>query len=370
MRVSEPYTIFPRTMKSGKVVYYYQFRLDNGTRSTPKSTGCTTESSAKRYCNKLYNQGTFKLHSSLRFEIFTKDFFSKDKEFYKWKKINNSKITDSTLLAYDKFLRMQLIPYFKDYQLSAITRSEVKNWIIWASSNWSPKTVNNAQTVLNTIMNQAVDKGIIDFNPASNLCFRKVDKKERILMTIDELNKTYYSDKWSNENIRLAFLVASITGMRIGEVIALRNEDISDNYINVRHSYSQYFGLGTTKTKECRYVPKPKELVLHNDNSEWIFEDKKTGKPFNCCRMYDNLMRIWKSIGIDAKERGLTTHTLRHFFNSYLLGQNVPKAKVKAVMGHKDEDMTDWYTHWTPDMFPEVYDKQLELFKEIICREK
>lgn len=365
MRVSEPYTIFPRKLKSGKIVYYEQHRLDNGTRSVPKSTGCTTESSAKRYCNKLYNQGAFETHSSLRFSVFTKDFFAKDKEFYKWKSINNANITDETLLAYDKFLRNQLMPYFANVQISAITRAEIKNWIIWASSKWSAKTVNNAQTVLNAILNQAVDKEIIQFNPTANISFRKIDKKKRVILTIEEVKKTYKSDLWTNEILRTAFLVLAITGMRISEVVALCNEDITDDYINVRHSYSRQFGLGFTKTKECRYVPKPKDFVLKAESGEWIFP-AENGLPFNICRMYDNLQRIWKSLGIDSKERGLTTHTMRHFFNSYLLKENVPKSKVKAVMGHKDkDDMTDWYAHWTPDMFPEVYDAQLRLYNKI-----
>lgn len=364
MRVSEPYTIFPRTLKSGKTVYYYQYRLENGSRSTPKSTGCVTEASAKRFCNKLYNAGTFERTSSTRFGIFAQDFFSKDKEFYKWKQINNSKITDETLLAYDKFLRNQLLPYFENMQLNAITRQEVKNWIIWASDKWSAKTVNNAQTVLNTILNQAVDKEVISYNPALNLSFRRVEKKNRVIMTVEEIKQTYNSDRWSNETIRLAFLVAVITGMRISEIVALRNEDIAETCINVRHSYSRQFGLGDTKTKECRYVPKPKDLILHTDN-EWIFAGEK-GTPFNICRMYDNLQRIWADLGIDAKQRGLTTHTTRHFFNSYLLKENVPKEKIKAVMGHKDkDDMTDWYSHWTPDMLEEVYTAQLKLYELI-----
>jgi len=41
MRVTEPYIIFPRELKSGKIVYYYHFRDENGRRSAAKSTGCT-----------------------------------------------------------------------------------------------------------------------------------------------------------------------------------------------------------------------------------------------------------------------------------------------------------------------------------------
>lgn len=364
MKISEPYTIFPRKLKSGKTVYYYQFRMDNGLRSSAKSTGCTTLASAKKFCNKLYNDGAFKQYSSTRFDVFVKDFFSKENEFYKWKIVNNYNITDETLLAYNKFLRNQLLPYFSQIQLRDITRSTVKDWIIWASNNWSAKTVNNAQTVLNIILKQAVDKGVIDYNPAQGLSFRKVDKKQRNLLTISEIKLIYNSKLWIREQDRIAFLLDVITGLRIGELIALQKSDVKDGFLDIHHSYSNIFGLGETKTKKNRYVPFPKGFVLPNNEVFLFIGDN--GLPTNIRTFHYHLSRIMDSVGINRKERGLTTHTLRNFYISYLRSENVPDAKIKAVVGHQDKDMTDWYTYWKPEMFPEVYEAQEKLYKQII----
>ena len=68
---------------------------------------------------------------------------------------------------------------------------------------------------------------------------------------------------------------------------------------------------------------------------------------------------------IDKKERGLTIHSLRGFFISHLREKNVPDAKIRAVVGHSDPTMTDVYTYWKPDMFPEVYEVQKELYEKI-----
>ncbi len=67
LRVTEPYTIFQRTLPSGKKVYYYQFRLENGKRSPAYSTGQTKLSQAKRVCKRLYDSGKFLENSSLKF---------------------------------------------------------------------------------------------------------------------------------------------------------------------------------------------------------------------------------------------------------------------------------------------------------------
>lgn len=366
MKVSEPYTIFPRTLSSGKVVYYYQFRLENGQRSSAKSTGCTTLGSAKRYCNKLYNQGEFKQSSKLKFSVYAKDFFTKESNWYKWKSVNNTTLTDETLLAYNKWLNNQVLPFFENYQLTAITRATVKEWIIWASSKWSPKTVNNGQTVLNIILNSAVDQELIEYNPANNLGFRKCEKIKRDVWTTNEI-KQIYESHWCYYVLRTAFLLGAITGMRISEIAGLKKENIHDDYILVETTYSRKFGLGeTTKGKVSRIVPIPQDFPFPSIESEWVFPMcTKPYKPFDITRMNEQINTICKHLGINCKERKLTTHVLRDFYNTYLESENVSDAKIKAVIGHKDPSMTGHYTYWKPDMFPEVHIAQDKLYKAI-----
>ena len=212
-------------------------------------------------------------------------------------------------------------------------------------------------------MNQAVDKNIIQFNPANNLSFRVYKKKDRVLLTIEELKLCYSSLLWNDEILKSAFLTACITGMRISEVAALQPSNIHENYIDITHSYNRQFGLGETKTKEKRKVPIPQNY-LSNVKTQWIFQ-AKNDKPFNIVRLLDKLHQIWESLGIDYKSRNLTTHTLRNFFISYLQSENVPEAKIRATVGHKDSSMTGLYTYWEPSMLKEVYDAQLKLYKEI-----
>lgn len=370
MRVTEPYTIFPRTFPSGKIVYYYQFRDSEGNRTTPKSTGCTTISTARRFVQKLYNSGQLtKVVKTITFGVYTKDFFSENSRYYKWKIANKERISLESLLAYDKFLRNQLLPYFAENEIKKIKRADVKEWVIWANDKWSPKTVNSAQTVLNLIFKQAIDDEVIEYNPCANLTFRTIEKKQRELLTLEEVKKIYNSNKWWNEN-QLIFLLDIITGMRISEVVALRSENIYENYIDVKHSYSRQFGLGNTKTSENRFVPIPAELSKRLKFKEgFLFvnhEGKNIGKPLNINSFYTNLRDIYTDCKIDYKSRHLTVHTNRNFYNSYLESQNVPEPKIRAVIGHKDSSMTNLYTYWKPEMFPEVYEAQYKLYKEIV----
>ena len=366
MRISEPYTLFPRTLKSGKVVYYYQFRDDSKRRSAAKSTGCTTLSSARRFCQKLYNSGAFETQSTISFENFSKDFFSKNNDFYKWKKVNNSTITDNTILRYNGLLKYQLLPYFAKTKITEIRRADIKEWIIWASDKWASKTVNNAQTVLNLILKSAVEKDIIKFNPADNIGFRKTEKLDRNTYTIKELNIIYHSDLWSHEYLRNAFLLIAITGMRVNEVSCLTDSDIKSDYIYISHHWHKKFGMcDSSKTKMNRIVPIPCDFKFP-EHQGYIYGNEK---PFDSCRLRDNIERICIELGLDYKNRHLSTHSLRAFYNTYLESKNITDAKVKAIIGHKDKTMTGLYTFWKPDMFSDIHEVQNELYKEIVCQE-
>ena len=368
MRVTEPYTIFPRTLNSGKIVYYYQYRDEAGRRSPILSTGETVLSKAKRKVQKMYNEGMFYTKKSVNFEQYTKDFFSKSGKYYAFQALTSKPIKDSTLASYVKKLNHQILPFFKDMDITSITKDTIKDWIIWANQNWSPKTINNARGVLNIILESALEKEIISRNPLSGIKYNHIDKKQRQLLTVDEI-RMIYNEKWAHECQRQMFLLAAITGMRIGEISALKWCNIHDNYIDVLYTFSYKFGLGTTKTDYKRKVPIIPEFDFGSNDYEWVYATSPE-EPMQSHAVYNCFIRICERLGIDHKSRGITIHSLRNFFISYLSEKDVSERKIKAVVGHKTKDMTDHYTYWTPEMFPEVYDIQRKLYEEIICQEQ
>ena len=368
MRITEPYTIFLRTLPSGKQVYYYQYRDENGRRSAAYSTGTDKLSQAKRICRQLYNDGKFTSGSGCLFKTFANGFFDDDAPFNQWKVTSDNPLAPSTLLSYRKLLAKQILPYFGNMELKKINTDTVKQWIIWVSGNWSAKTSNNAQSVFNIIMKSAKEKRLIRDIPSANLSFRKIHRKERELLTVSELNMIYHSD-WHWEVARRAFLVCAITGMRIGEVVGLQSFEVGEDRLNVEHSLHPLFGLGSTKTKVSRYVPIPPEMNLKAQcGSKWAFQKPDEERPVRAGYIYNRLMDICKELGIDTKARGITVHSLRNMFISYMRGSSFGETidlKIKAVVGHTDSTQTDWYTYWTPEMFPEIYEIQLKLYKQI-----
>ena len=369
MRITEPYTIFLRTLPSGRKVYYYQFRDENGRRSPAYSTGTSKLSQARRTCQKLYNEGKFASQSGTLFKTFSAGFFDEGSPYRKWKATSGDDLSPSTVDSYKRLLENQLLPYFGEMPVRKISTDTVKQWIVWLGERWSAKTSNNAQSVLNIILKSAKEKRIIREVPSAELTFRKIRKRRRELLTVEELREIYRSDLWRWEVARRAFLVCAITGMRIGEVVGLQTFEVEADRLNVEHSMHKKFGLGPTKTRTNRFVPIPKILDLKSKcGRQWAFQKPTEDRPILAGYIYKRLMAICESLGIDTKERGITVHSLRNMFISYMRGSTFGESidlKIKAVVGHADSTQTDWYTYWTPEMFPEIYEVQEKLYKSI-----
>ncbi|MBR3544323.1 MAG: tyrosine-type recombinase/integrase family protein [Treponema sp.] len=374
MRFTEPYTIFPRKLPSGRVVYYYQFRDEYGVRSAARSTGTSIKAQAKRICQRLYNEGLFQKNSTQLFKTFAKGFFDEGSPYMQWKRASGYDLSKSTVASYKMLLETKILPYFGEKQISRISTGDVKNWIVWLNERWSAKTSNNAQSVLNIILKEAKEKRLIREVPSADLSFRKIKKKERVLLTVEELAKIYASPEWRWECARRAFLVCAVTGMRIGEVTGLQTADVEDDRLNVQHSLHPRFGLGETKTRVNRFVPIPPAMGLKETCGDvWAFEKPTENAPVDENYVYKRFTAIVDSLGIDRKARGITVHTLRNLFISYMRGSSFGEKidlKIKAVVGHADESMTDWYTYWTPEMFPEIYEVQEKLWRQIVGGEK
>lgn len=299
------------------------------------------------------------------FSEFTRNFFAENSAYCKWRELVNRKLTPATRYRYANCLVNQILPFFENYDIDKITPAIVKEWIIWCSEKWKPKTINSAQGVLNIIFENAVEKLIIEKNPMTSVHVLKVEKKKRDLLSADEIKKII-SAKWNSREQRQMVLLAVITGMRMGEISALQFSDIHENYLSVTKSYNRQFGIGDTKTHLKRQVPIPDNFFNDIKKIGYVFQ-QENGKPIAPATVYATFIRMCEKMEIDTKARGITIHSLRNFFISYMQSENVTESKIRAVVGHADTTMTDLYTYWKPEMLPEIYAAQKKLY-ELIFR--
>ncbi|MDD4365743.1 MAG: tyrosine-type recombinase/integrase, partial [Synergistales bacterium] len=166
---------------------------------------------------------------------------------------------------------------------------------------------------------------------------------------------------WKNNLAYIGNVLAAVSGMRSGEIRALRGQDIKADHIHVKHSFDSTYGLKGTKTGEERYIPLPKPVMdllhsLKHGDEDFLFTvtvKKPVGDKFFIDGLYDALDKI----GIDDAERRkrkISMHSWRHFLNSQLLAHGISEVKTRSITGHATAEMTAHYTHFTVEDYKDI----------------
>ena len=223
------------------------------------------------------------------------------------------------------------------------------------------------------ILNQAIEDGLIDRNPASRLGrFTKTAKakfqatalahqeSETFLASTQEVCPDYFA----------LFLTALRAGLRRGELVALRWGDIQfgnsdkdpNRYIFVQHNYvARQFT--TPKSKKARRVDLSRQLrgvllELRDRRMLSAFTARKSSiaeelvfpSPERSVLDPDNLVKRYFLPAIEhAGLRRFRFHDLRHSYGSFLIQKGASLAYVKEQMGHSSIQVTvDTYGHLIP----------------------
>lgn len=381
----------PKT-PSGKIYIYYRAYDAHGNRLSGISTGIEYRGErswarARAHCEELYKANRLHVVPSLLFETFARGWFIWDSCPYVLDRRANgtatkSGITEGYVSQMRGYLDNHIMPYFGKMALAAINPVKIRSWRLWLRagrvddsgkkiSPLSNKTINNVASCLKIMLDWALNDDLIIKDPFRGIDQLIVDDDVRGAFTLEQV-KTIVSAPWECETARLFAFTAAVTGMREAEVRAIRRESLHDDYIDVDLQYSRE-GLSPLKTKDKRKVPICKALhdILDAQIGRRRFAfDNGTGEPYGINYLVSRrFVPMLKSLfSEEMKENGLVFHSFRHFYNTYLLSENVPREKVDAVIGHSSGkgSMSELYTHWSHEMMPEVYIAHEKLVKMLV----
>jgi integrase len=273
----------------------------------------------------------------------------------------------TTIDSYNSILDNHVLPVFGKMCLDEITRKDIKNFVIQKQNNGlSPNTVRICRAYLSSVLTQAVDDELIPVNPASNTgrYIKKQDGKENVNpFTWEE--KTLFEKAIRKHYPRYYpfFLCALRTGLREGELIALKPGDVDFNggFIEVKRNCVRG-NVTTPKTGKTRRVDMSAKLAVVIKSylterkkealkkgwkklPEWLFYNKK-GSMLDMANLRN---RVFYKCLEKAKLRQIRIHDLRHTYATLRIqaGHNI--ADVSRQLGHHSIRITvDTYYHWIP----------------------
>ena len=130
---------------------------------------------------------------------------------------------DTTKYDYETSLRLHINPYFGRRKLNSIKPSDIALWQNKLLETLMPRRVRNIRAVLNGFFEDAMRDEIIDKNPISRVKIPKIEKVDVTAFTLEELTKLI---RLATDDLQAFVALGFFTGMRSGEMIGLRWEDI------------------------------------------------------------------------------------------------------------------------------------------------
>jgi integrase len=280
-----------------------------------------------------------------------------------------------TYEGYSIIVRRHITPTLGRISLTKLTPQQVQTFLNERlSSGLSGRTVQHIRTVLRTALNQAVRWGIIVRNAAALSEPPRVENYEIQPITPEEARK--FLDAIKEDRLEALFTVALALGLRRGEALGLRWQDISfeQRTLRVNNSIQRINGkllLSELKTKNSRRVLHMPELLVRKlrEHRGRQLEDKLLAGS----RWHENDLVFPSSIGTPLEPRNLNRHfdqllskagmhhfrlhDLRHYCASLLLAQGVAMKVVSEILGHTQISTTaDIYTHILPEIKKEALD--------------
>ncbi len=257
----------------------------------------------------------------------------------------------STVYAKKWMLRAHLVPFFGSMRLDAIGPAETEEYKAKKlAQGLDRKSINNHLAALRKLLNLAVEYGELDRAPkirAFKIKASFVEQDEYLHFGETERFLRAAAPEWK------AFLTIAVkTGLRVGELLALKWQDIDLVAAHLIVRRTLWHGQeGTPKGGQNRKVPLSPEalatLKAHRHlRGPYVFCDEK-GARLTHSIVKDVVPATCHRAGLGKR---ITTHGLRHTFASHLVMRGASIKAVQELLGHESFEMTLRYSHLAPDV--------------------
>jgi integrase len=268
----------------------------------------------------------------------------------------------TTIADYRSTLSVHLVPLFRGRSLDQIDVQQVEVFIAAKQREAkAPKSISNYLGLLYSIFAYAEKRGWARTNPVAradkprseprdaDIRYLEIDELEALIRAVpdDELGRVE----------RILYRTAAMTGLRRGELLALRWRDVDwvVRLIRVRRNYVRG-EFGTPKShRSSRAVPLADtlaaELKRHYQQSSFTSDDDLvfTHPLLGTVLDTSKLRKRFKKAAERAGLRSVRFHDLRHTFGTRMAAAGAPLRSIQEWMGHRDSRTTGPYADYAPD---------------------
>lgn len=287
-----------------------------------------------------------------------------------WRTVQDQLVSDNTVAKYETdYNRFFRDTDFAQKDIKHISSDDIKIFMVQTIKRLNLQKETSRKLfgyITNTVFygrkELAIENNPVEFIKAKDFysyCAEKYKPAEKKIIVKDDmklLQKQFADDHAAKPNYIPTYAVefASLTGMRVGEIAALRWDAIKENYIVVDKSEKSnrrkdIFYIDSTKNKKVRFFPMTAEIkkLLHKIYivekeygylCEWVFANENGrihAKTISSC-----IKTKCRQVGID--EKGI--HAFRKTLNSNMRCRGVSSTVAASILGHSRMVNEQYYT--------------------------
>jgi integrase len=295
----------------------------------------------------------------------------------RWLEAVRPSVRPRTFQGYAILVRNHIVPELGRLRLDKLAPQHVQAALVRKSaSGLSSQTVRHIRAILRIALNQAIKWELVARNAASLSVVPKLEHKGFRSLSPDDAR--HLLDAARGERLDAVYTVALSLGLRMGEILGLRWQDVDLDgaMLTVNQAIYRIAGKGlvaaepkTDRSRRALFLPDGVLRALRAHRLRQLQERLAAGS-----RWHDSGLVFTSSIGTPLEPRNLFRsfktllrkaglpdvrfHDLRHSAASLLLAQGVPMRAVMELLGHSNISTTaDIYSHVMPAMMRDVADK-------------
>jgi integrase len=294
-------------------------------------------------------------------------------------------VKTSSFHCYDNSIRIHVVPSLGKHRLAKLTPQHLQNFYTQKlDAGLSSTTVRQIHLILHRALKDAMRMGMIQRNVTEMV--RPPRKRKVEMKTLDARQAALFVEAANGERLEALFVLAITTGMRQGELLGLRwqDVDIDKGIIHVRQALYITRGviyLTEPKTVNSRRTIQLAKVAIYalrkyrisylqeamafgpdwNTKYNLVFPTT-TGNPIRAAHLVESAFhRILRNAGLSR----IRFHDLRHTAATLMLERGVNPKMVSEILGHSDISITlGIYGHITPRMQQMALDTIDDLYLE------
>lgn len=258
------------------------------------------------------------------------------------------RFSESTCVAYKNDLS-QFIDFAQiniQEELQEVNYQLIRAWIVSLMDHGSNhRTVNRKLSTLRTFYRWCLKQGFTDNNPMLKIKGPKLEKRLPVFLKQSELDNTklthIFPQDFDGARDRLILELFYQTGIRLSELITLKDADVTNNSIKV---------LG--KRNKERLIPISDDLQIQiNEYQKYKLESGIRSlyllTLYNGKNLYPKFVyrKINYYLGLVSSLDKKSPHVLRHTFATHMLNNGTGLETLKNILGHASLSATQVYTH-------------------------